>query len=68
MTTGLNSPARERQVVESDPADANAPQPSLGDPPEPDPGINEERPDQGYWADATGPAVRLKTALRLRAT
>ena len=22
-----------------------------GDPPEPDPGINEERPDQGYWAD-----------------
>ena len=22
-----------------------------GDPPEPDPGMNEERPDQGYWGD-----------------
>ena len=39
-----------------------------GDPPEPDPGINEERPDQGYWADGTGPAVRLETARRPRAT
>ena len=39
-----------------------------GDPPEPDPGINEESPDQGYWADGTGPAVRLETALRPRAT
>ena len=39
-----------------------------GDPPEPDPGINEERPDQGYWADGTGPAVRLETALRHRPT
>ena len=39
-----------------------------GDPPEPDPGINEERPDQGYWADGTGPTVRLETAPRPRAT
>ena len=39
-----------------------------GDPPEPDQGINEERPDQGYWADGTGPTVRLETAPRPRAT